>query len=91
MISLLEEARRESESTKQDQYVGDILFEMYQRRFPAAEIPTRPYRLLKAAEQIAAPLRNGLNSVDDIYLNKLWIPRVRNKASMLLSTAFTMS
>ena len=80
MVTMLQGAKKKA--TKSDAYVGDVLYEMYKTRFPQADIPSRPCRLLEAAERISAPLTKGTVTRNSDYFEKLWIPRIRGQASM---------
>ena len=53
---MLNEAKKEQ--VHSGSYLGDILLELFKKKFPEAQVSTRPSRLLKAAERIAAPLSN---------------------------------
>ena len=76
---MLNEAKKEQ--VHSGSYLGDILLELFKKKFPEAQVSTRPSRLLKAAERIAAPLSNQRIDASSLsnYLEKKWIPRVRNK------------
>ena len=77
MVNMLQAAKKKA--SKSDTYIGEILYDIYKKKFPHAHIPARPCRLLEAAERIAAPLLKGRDSYDDGYLEKLWIPRIRRE------------
>lgn len=83
MIIMLHDAKKKS--ARCGTYVGQILHDIYKDRFPTAEIPSRPCRLLDAAEHIAAPLQKGSHEIDDKYLDKLWIPRIRRPEASKLA------
>ena len=80
MVTMLQGAKKKA--TKSGAYVGDVLYEIYKTRFPQADIPSRPCRLLEAAERISAPLTKGAVIQNSDYFEKLWIPRIRGQASM---------
>ena len=82
MIMMLHGAKKKYERC--GTYVGQILHEIYKERFLKAQIPSRPCRLLTAAERIAAPLQKGSHEVNDKYLDMLWIPWIRPEACKLV-------
>ena len=74
VITLLNQAKLEA--VQNHSYAGDILVQKFQQKFPGVSIPTRSYRLLQAAERIAAPMQNKKKILDGdeacIYMQKIW-------------------
>ena len=81
MIELLDEARREE--VKSDGYLGDLLSELFRKKFPNLQILTQSIRLLQATKPIEAPLSSNHQKMDkptcDKYLAKFSKPKVNNK------------
>ena len=81
MIELLDEARREQ--VKSGGYLGDLLSELFRKKFPNIQISTRPICFLQAIKCIEAPLSSSHQKLDkptrNKYLEKFWKPKVNNK------------
>ena len=91
VIQLLELA--EHQASKSGRHAANVLYELFKEEYPLAVLPSRPSRLLEAAQRIAAPIRSKRTCFGSMtkrceYLQKEWIPRIRSVVGWLC-TFFT--